>query len=51
MQLGANMNMCCALYDYGIGTYDFDMDKVRPMIDLAQDKAKEETLKFFNPAQ
>lgn len=35
------------LYDYGIGTFDFDMKKVQPMIDLAQAMAREETLNFF----
>lgn len=35
------------LYDYGVGTYDFDMKKVGAAVDLAQVKAKEETLNFF----
>lgn len=40
-------NHILPLYDYGIGTFDFDMKKVQPMIDLAQAMAREETLNFF----
>jgi len=36
------------LRDYGIRTYDFDIKKVKPLVELAQDKAEEETLIFFN---
>jgi len=35
------------LYDYGVGTYDFDMSKVMPMTLQAQAEAEEKTLKFF----
>lgn len=28
------------LYDYGVGTYDFDLDKVRPMEKVAQNEAE-----------
>lgn len=41
-------NQILPLYDYGIGTYDFDMKKVKPMVKLAQAKAEEDTLEFFN---
>lgn len=40
-------NQILPLYDYGIGTYDFDMDKVKPMIGLAQDEAEKATVNFF----
>lgn len=40
-------NHIIALYDYGVGTYDFDMSKVQPQIRLAQAKAEEKTLDFF----
>lgn len=40
-------NNIIPLYDYGIGTYDFDMDKVKVLVDLAQLKAKEAVEKYF----
>jgi uncharacterized membrane protein YgaE (UPF0421/DUF939 family) len=40
-------NHILPLYDYGIGTFDFDMKKVKLMIELAQAKAKDATLDFF----
>jgi hypothetical protein len=40
-------NQILPLYDYGVGTYDFKMDKVMPQILLAQAQAEEDTLKFF----
>lgn len=40
-------NQILPLYDYGVGTFDFDMTKVQPMVDLAQAKAYDATLKFF----
>jgi predicted acylesterase/phospholipase RssA len=41
-------NQILPLYDYGIGTYDFKMDKVMPQILLAQAQAEQATLDFFN---
>ena len=35
------------LYSYGIGTYDFKMDKIKPLVALAQAKAKEKVNDFF----
>jgi len=40
-------NHIIALYDYGVGTYDFDMSKVQPQIKLAQAKAEEKIIDFF----
>lgn len=40
-------NHILPLYDYGIGTYDFDMKKVMPMILLAQAQAEQDTSTFF----
>ena len=40
-------NHILPLYDYGTGTYDFDMAKVQPQVRLAQIKAKKATLEFF----
>lgn len=36
-----------SLYDYGVGTYDFDLDKVRSLANLAQEKAKEDVKIYF----
>jgi hypothetical protein len=33
-------NQILPLYDYGIGTFDFDMSEVQPQIRLAQAMAK-----------
>jgi len=41
-------NHIIALYDYGIGTYDFELNEVLPQVGLAQAKAEEATLNFFN---
>jgi hypothetical protein len=41
-------NQILPLYDYGVGTYDFKMDKVMPQILLAQAQAEQATLDFFN---
>ncbi len=38
-------NHILPLYDYGVGTYDFKMDKVMPQILLAQ--AEQDTSTFF----
>ena len=35
------------LYDFGVGTYDFDMTKVVPMMQLAQDEAEIAVENFF----
>lgn len=35
------------LYSYGIGTYDFKMDKMKPLVALAQSKAEEKVKEFF----
>lgn len=40
-------NHILAIYDYGVGTYDFDMSKVQPQIKLAQAKAEEKVIDFF----
>jgi hypothetical protein len=40
-------NNIIPLYDYGISTYDFDMDKVKVLVDLAQLKAKEAVENYF----
>lgn len=40
-------NHIMAIYDYGVGTYDFDMSKVQPQIRLAQAKAEEKVIDFF----
>jgi hypothetical protein len=41
-------NFIIPLYDCGVGTYDFDMPKVMPMIDLAQKTAKASITEYFN---
>lgn len=35
------------LYNYGIDTYDFKMDKIRPLVKLAQAKAEEKVKEYF----
>ena len=35
------------LYDYGVGTFDFDMSKVRPQVKLAQLMARINVYDFF----
>ena len=40
-------NHILAIYDYGVGTYDFDMSKVQPQIRLAQAKAEEKVIEVF----
>lgn len=40
-------NHIIPLYDYGISTYDFDMDKIKPLVELAQAKAEEKVKEFF----
>lgn len=40
-------NNIIPLYDYGVGTYDFDLDKVRSLANLAQEKAKEDVKVYF----
>jgi hypothetical protein len=41
-------NYIVSLYDYGVGTYDFDLDKVRSLANLAQDAAQNKLAKYFN---
>lgn len=41
-------NQILPLYDYGVGTYDFDMSKVMPLINLAQTMGKRATLEFLH---
>lgn len=41
-------NHILPLYDYGISTYDFKLDKVMPQVLLAQAQAEQATLDFFN---
>ncbi len=36
-----------SLYDYGVGTYDFDLDKVRLLAEFAQEKAQNDLNDFF----
>ncbi|MDR2147702.1 MAG: patatin-like phospholipase family protein [Tannerella sp.] len=39
-----------SLYDYGVGTYDFDLDKVRPLAEFAQEEARNDMCEYFeNP--
>jgi hypothetical protein len=40
-------NQILPLYDYGIGTFDFDMSEVQPQIRLAQAMAKKKVNDFF----
>lgn len=40
-------NHILPLYDYGIGTYDFDMSKIQPLVKLAQRMGKKATLEFL----
>ncbi len=40
-------NHILPLYDYGVGTYDFDMKAVIPQIKMAQTEAEKKTLDFF----
>lgn len=44
----ADHNQILPLYDCGVGVYDFDMEKVKPMVILAQAKAEDDTLNYFN---
>lgn len=37
-----------SLYDYGVGTYDFDLDKVRSLAEFAQEAAQNKTSQYFN---
>lgn len=36
-----------SLYDFGVGTYDFDLDKVRLLAEFAQEKAQNDLNDFF----
>ncbi len=40
-------NNIIPLYDYGIGTYDFDMSKVKTLVDLAQHYAQVKVKEYF----
>ncbi len=40
-------NIIIPLYDFGIGVYDFDMSKVKPMIELAKSEAEIAVNKYF----
>lgn len=35
------------LYDYGVGTYDFDLEKVRPLAAMSREKAEDAVNLFF----
>jgi len=35
------------LYSYGVGVFDFDMKKVKPMANLSQVMAEKHVKKFF----
>jgi hypothetical protein len=35
------------LYNYGIDTYDFKMDKIKPLVELSQAKAEEKIREYF----
>ncbi len=37
-----------SLYDYGVGTYDFNLGKVRALADFAQDAAQTKLNEYFN---
>lgn len=36
-----------SLYDYGVGTYDFDLGKVRALADFAQEAAENKLADYF----
>ena len=40
-------NHIVPLYSFGVGTFDFDMNKVKPMAKLAQDEAEKHINDFF----
>ncbi len=35
------------LYSYGLGTYDFDLDKIRGLVDLSQHKSEDRVKSYF----
>jgi hypothetical protein len=37
-----------SLYDFGVGTYDFDLDKVRSLSEFAQSEAQNKLRKYFS---
>lgn len=37
-----------SLYDYGVGTYDFELEKVKALADFAQEAAQTKLDKYFN---
>ena len=41
-------NHIIPLYDFGVGTYDFVMKKVKPMEKLAQDEAQKAINNYFS---
>ncbi len=41
-------NQIIPLYDYGVGTYDFDLKKVKPQAEAAKEEAEKQVLTFFN---
>jgi hypothetical protein len=41
-------NHIIPLYNYGIDTYDFKMNKIRPLVKLSQAKAKEKVEEYFS---
>lgn len=43
-------NNIIPLYDYGVGTYDFDLEEVKSLVQLAQYKAQVAVKEYFeNP--
>ncbi len=40
-------NHIIPLYDYGVGVYDFDMSKVKPMIALSKQESEKHVNEFF----
>ncbi len=41
-------NNIIPLYDYGVGTYDFDLNKVSTLAEFAQYQAKIAVLEYFD---
>jgi len=41
-------NNIVPLYDFGVGTYDFDLNKVSKMAEKAQDQAETDIIDYFS---
>lgn len=40
-------NYIVPLYDYGVGTYDFDLEKVKSLAEFAQEAARNDVCEYF----